>query len=113
VEAKKALEIICRLADGVNPVTGEVFDADSPYQNVEIVRALNAATDALKIAEKYSERKKMLPERAGQSWEKQETERLAAGFDSGTSIEKLAKTHQRTNGAIRSQLIRMGKIAMP
>ena len=33
MEDVEALKIIQALADGVNPQTGEIFSADSPYQN--------------------------------------------------------------------------------
>ena len=45
---KKAIEIIKMLADGIDPNTGEVFPPDSPYQSVDIVRALHTAEEALK-----------------------------------------------------------------
>ncbi|NLG77078.1 MAG: hypothetical protein GX535_12655, partial [Xanthomonadaceae bacterium] len=43
----KALNIVSTLANGVNPLTGEVFASDSPYQSPEIVRALFVAARAL------------------------------------------------------------------
>lgn len=42
-----ALKIIQTLSDDVDPVTGEVFPADSPYQNAQTVRALFTAIDAI------------------------------------------------------------------
>ncbi|MGB8489821.1 MAG: hypothetical protein WCE64_02065 [Bacteroidales bacterium] len=35
----KAITIIEALANGTDPMTGEVFPSDSPYQQVEVVRA--------------------------------------------------------------------------
>lgn len=43
MEVVKALEIIRALADGIDPYTGEVYSANSPYQNAETVRALFTA----------------------------------------------------------------------
>jgi len=36
----RALSIVSTLANGVNPATGEIFPADSPYQSADVVRAL-------------------------------------------------------------------------
>jgi len=33
-----------------------------------------------------------------------------ADFESGTTIAALAQTHERTEGAIRSRLMRLGKL---
>jgi len=44
----KMLNILQTLANGVNPITGEIFDEDSPYQDVLITRALFEAFIELK-----------------------------------------------------------------
>lgn len=111
MDDNKALEIIQRLADGVDPATGEVFPADCPYQNPDVVRALHRALEALTRAAWRSERQKSLPERAGKPWDKAESDLLAKRFDERIEITELAKQHQRTRGAIVSQLAKLGKIA--
>jgi hypothetical protein len=105
-----ALKIIQTLSDGIDPVTGEVFPADSPYQKAQIVRALSSATDALKAVIKRINKRKGLPERAGKSWDKTESDLLVQRFDKGATVEELAKEHKRTQGAIESQLVKLGKI---
>ena len=35
-----ALKILQQLADGIDPHTGQIFGADSPYQHPDTVRAL-------------------------------------------------------------------------
>ena len=60
MEAGKALEIIRALADGIDPHTGEVYPADSPYQSPEITRALFAAISALDGVERRERRKRTL-----------------------------------------------------
>jgi len=40
MEIGKALGIIRLLGDGVDPISGEVYGGDSPYQNAEVVRVL-------------------------------------------------------------------------
>jgi len=108
-----ALGIVKALADGVDPVSGEVFPANSPYQNAQIARALFAAVNALEEKVKRKNRNNALPERAGKPWDKTESDLLAQKFDKGISIVELAKEHKRTRGAIQSQLAKLGKIEMP
>jgi len=105
-----ALKIIQTLSDGIDPVTGEVFPADSPYQNAQTVRALFTAIDALEAVIKRNNKRKSLPERAGKGWDKTESDLLVQRFDEGATIEELAKEHKRTRGAIESQLAKLGKI---
>jgi hypothetical protein len=111
MDDKKAIEIIKMLADGIDPTTGEIFPADSPYQNVDIVRALHTAEEALIRVSKIDSRIKNLPERAGKPWQADETNLLAERFDRGMPIDEIAKAHNRTKGAIASRLVRLGKIA--
>ena len=47
MEKQAALNIIQQLANGIDPHTGEVFRADSPYQHPDTVRALFIAARAL------------------------------------------------------------------
>lgn len=42
-----AIQTISALADGVDPLTGDIFDDGSPYQHPTIIRALHAALVAL------------------------------------------------------------------
>ena len=107
MDDKKALDIIKMLADGIDPATGEVFPVDSPYQNADIVRALHKAAEALET----TKRKRSLPVRAGKPWDKDESNLLAERFDSGMPITEIAKTHERTKGAIAARLVRLGKVA--
>ncbi len=110
MEHDAALKIIQTLSDGIDPVTGEVFPADSPYQNTQIVRALFVAVDALKKVIDKNNKKKTLPERAGKAWDKAESDLLVQRFDEGATIGELATEHKRTRGAIQSQLVKLGKI---
>ncbi len=106
----KALEILSRLADGIDPHTGEVFPAESPYQHSETVRALYRAINEMTVAVKREDRQKRLPGRAGESWTQSESDEMVARFEEGLGIAEIAKEHQRTRTAIESQLIKCGKI---
>lgn len=108
-EATEPLRILRALADGRHPLTGEPLPEESCYQSAKVLRALLAGIDALEKAAKRKSR--VLPAAAGKSWSAEEDESLAGDFDGGTSIEELAQNHQRTQGAIRSRLIRLGKLS--
>jgi len=110
METLEALGVIEVLADGVNPVTGEVFAEDSPYQNPKVIRALYKAIEALRKTAQSKNRRRNMPERAGLPWEDSESELLVKRFNGGEDISKIAKEHKRTAGAIRSQLLKLGKI---
>lgn len=53
MEEQKALDIVMKLADGVNPETGAALSAESPYQHPETIRALFMAVLALKFQIKH------------------------------------------------------------
>jgi hypothetical protein len=114
MEAERAAHILRALADGVDPFTGEVVDDSSPLQNPECIRALFAAVEALEG--RASDRNKRAREnrgfngRAGKPWDEREDGELTERFDAGWNVADLAKHLQRTRGAIRARLVRLGKI---
>lgn len=109
MNTNRALEIVSLLADGIDPHTGEVF-SDGAYQHPDTVRALYKAKEALIRLVNYEKRQRDLPDNAGMSWSVEEENQLVAAFDAGTEIKDLAETHKRTEGAIKSRLVRLGKI---
>lgn len=110
MDKKKSKKIISILADGFDPHTGLALKADSPYQHPETIRALFVALQALEYVIKIDGRQLTLPARAGKGWSDKEDKRLTSAFDSGLSIKQLAIKHQRTEGSIRSQLVKLGEM---
>lgn len=110
MEATQALEILKPLADGIDPFTGEEFPSNSPYQNPQIVRALFSAVAALEKEKARSRKRGVLPARAGQPWTQQEDSELTAEIDSSKSLREMSVGHQRTNVAIQSRLVKLGKL---
>ena len=104
----KALETLRRLADGIDIQSGQPLPEDSQFNHPDAIRALFAAIEALEAASKKDADKKQLPPMAGGKWDEAENTRLVEGFEAGTSVEDLAAAHQRTTGAIRSRLVKMG-----
>ncbi len=114
MDQTRALEIINALAAGIDPLTGEVFPEHSTLQHPDVVRALFLAAMALQSSRSKPPRPASkdsdLPPKAGKSWSEAEDHELVAAFESGKSEKELAAKHQRTLGAIRSRLIKLGKL---
>ena len=77
----------------------EVFPANSPYNQPQIIKALLFALDELRaVAEKGNQ---------GLTWNEEEDNLLTQRFNEGTKITELAKLHSRTYGAIKARLIKL------
>jgi hypothetical protein len=116
MENARAVEVIKSLAAGIDPYTGEVFQAGSTLQNPEVVRALFVAVTAMEGRAKASTRaaaapkNPALPTAAGKAWSETEDQELVQAFDGGASEKDLAARHQRTLGAIRYRLVKLGRL---
>ena len=114
MDTARALEIIQSLAAGIDPLTGENFKSSNSLQNPDVVRALFIAAAALQGLPKEATPSKIkdaaLPAAAGKPWTEEEDQQLAASFDGGATEKDLALKHQRTRGAIRARLVRLGKL---
>ena len=106
----KAIDILKLLADGMHPVTGEQLKKNHVVNEPDVIRALNTAVGALLSEETKIKRQRDLPERVGQPWTENEDNDLINAFEKGTSLNDLVIKHQRTRGAIRTRLVRLGKI---
>jgi hypothetical protein len=110
MQPKEIITILQQLADGVDPITGEVFPDDSPYQHPKIIRTLFTAVRLLEQLPEREQRVRDHPLKAGKPWDQAEDSALSGAFDEGVSIAALAERHQRTRGAIQSRLVKFGKI---
>lgn len=116
MDQAKAFNIVSTLANGVNPITGEVFSPDSPYQSSEIVRALFVAARALEGAASAPSATKETRPRAqglsnvGKPWTAEEDERLVTEFSKGRSPRELATAHGRTLAGVEARLEKLGRI---
>jgi len=107
---KETLAIIEALAEGVNPVTGEIFPDQSPYNEPTIIRALFTAGQLLRQQLSQSGSLKPLPAKAGRPWDADEDRDLSEEFKANLAIGAMAEKHQRTMGAIQSRLVRLGLV---
>jgi hypothetical protein len=111
MEEARALTILTALAGGVNPLTGELFAVDSPYQSPDVIRALYCALRALEWAGRRRTRGLGANSNAGKPWSDDEDRQLLAAFDNGRPLAELAQSHSRTRGGIQARLIRHGRLA--
>ncbi|SFF09205.1 hypothetical protein SAMN04487969_113164 [Paenibacillus algorifonticola] len=112
MNAARAKEIISLLSDGIDPITGEIYHNDSPYQQPEVIRALYTALKGIELLEKRENKELIVPSKSGKSWSEEEDEKLVRDFDQGESIKKLSIINERTEGAIKSRLTRLGRLQM-
>ena len=117
MEIREAQSIVKALAQGIDPNTGEVFASDSPYNEPKTIRALFTVHDFVMQARKPrmsagEKRQENLdlgrPANYGLPWKDDARSQVATGFEEGKTIEELATTLERTQGAIRAELIRQG-----
>lgn len=111
MEEARALTILTALAGGVNPLTGELFAVDSPYQSPDVIRALYCALRALETAGRRRTRASGANSNAGKPWSDDEDRQLLSAFDNGLPLAELAQSHSRTRGGIQARLIRHGRLA--
>jgi hypothetical protein len=57
-------------------------------------------------------RQETLPENAGKPWTEEEDNRLISHYDIGKSIKEISEEHKRTEGAIKSRLLKLDKISL-
>jgi len=110
MDYSNALEIVGRLADGIDPLSGRELPSDAPYQQPQILRALFLALRALELAEPRAKRQSALPEQSGKPWSDEEDLRLIEGFGADRSVRQLALSHRRTPGAIQARLLKLGVV---
>ena len=99
----RSKEIIRALAEGVDPITGEVLPEESVYNSPEVIRALYTL---LEYINKDINRDPL--RNAGKPWTDAEDDKLRDEFHSKTKISDIAKEHGRSYGAIESRLDKLG-----
>lgn len=107
----QALRIIEALANGADPITGELLPDSSPYNHPKVVRALFQALKALERLNEGERRQRTLPPNAGKPWTEEEDRLLSEEFDGGTPLKDLALKHGRTEGSIAARLVKLGKVS--
>lgn len=108
MDIERAKELLSTLADGIDPMTGEVLGKYDSCNQVEIVRALHTVLHELDKLPKKKD--KNLPENAGKPWTREDEAALCKMFDTGATRKELCGRFKRTPGAIASRLVQLGKL---
>ena len=104
MQLERAKKLVCALADGIDPMTGQTLPEDSVYNRPEIIRALHC------VLQELDRRADFTPTaNAGKSWTKEEEDRLLKEYEEGTDMERIAARHGRSRGAIEMRLAELAK----
>ena len=105
-------KIIHLLANGIDPITGEILPDTSPYNQPQVIRALFAVLETGSAKKSKPKSDRDLPAKHGKPWKQEESDYTATSYTAGTSLKEIAAYLQRTTGSIRSELIRQGLIQL-
>jgi len=111
MEIQQALDIIRKLAAGVDLETGAMVKADAPYLHPQAVRALHCAVAALESQYERERTRRFLPANAGKTWSDEEDAQICDELRQGINFEGIAAAHGRTVGSIIARLVHLGKIS--
>ena len=103
MDIDRAREIVSSLADGIDPLTGEVLPSDHICYLGEVVRAFYTL-----LYDKGSTQKRLKPENARIPWTTETDDELRRMYEKGMDIGEISKHFGRTAGAIKSRLDKLG-----
>jgi len=106
----RARQILQKLIQGLDPMTGEELPQETVLQHADVLRALLAGLSALELMAAREQRRAQLPDNVGLAWTTEEESRLVAAFNDGNSPAIIARQHGRTLRAIEARLEKLGLI---
>lgn len=108
---REVVEVLSALASGSDPISGEIFEDDSPYNHPRVIRALfgsieliESRTGRVKKTLEQINREAGRPLRANMRWSEEEDRRLFELLEEGVLTGEIASRFERSRGAIHSRL---------
>ena len=95
MDINRAKEIISALAEGIDPITGEVLEENNVCNKAEVVRAFYTVLQNMK-----DKPQKEVPENAGKPWAREDEDLLTSLYRAGASKKELCATLRRTETGI-------------
>lgn len=106
----RATEILSILADGIDPVTGELLPEDSVCNEPEVIRAFYCILQNLESASK-KKRENARPENSGKPWLPEDDAELREMYAGGCERDRICAHFGRSESSIAARLVRLGVIA--
>lgn len=119
MDRNEAKSLLSALANGINPITGEILPDDSPYNEPKVIRALFTVLNPVKgnkqpkksLQEKQQENVAAgRPRNAGLPWTENLKKELARKFKTGAQLDDLSTEFERTKGAVIAELVKQGLV---
>lgn len=119
MEQDKAYSVLEALANGVDPITGECFSDDSPYNQPEVIRALffilRNKPPKKKVKKSLEEKQqenleKGLPMNYGLPWTQESVYSVIKDFQANMAIDTIAEKMARKPNSIIGLLKKQGAI---
>lgn len=116
MESLQVIDVIETLANGIDPVTGEVFQYDSPYNHPTVIRALFSVLVMIRtpprkrtIEQRQAVNSRQgLPRNYGMPWTRELLDELLEQFNAAVKPAELAAKYERSESSIVAQLIKLG-----
>jgi len=105
MDISKAKEIVGVLAEGINPMTGEILPPEHVCNNVDVVRAFYALLQQGNV-----EKKEANYANSGKKWTVEDDELLKRLYVEGMRISEIQRKFMRSRGSIQSRLAKLGLI---
>ena len=106
MDLQRAKELLSGLADGIDPLTGEVLPENHVCNKAEIIRAFHCVLKSLP-----GKASKPQPENAGKPWDDADDAILCQMFDAGGGRKEMCAYFKRSEGSLAARLVRLGKIS--